>query len=247
MYLKEFKKNRTAILIIMALIVLSYAVYLCNEKSVIYLTSEENLYEGGTALFLLMSSVLFFIASRKNIFMILLGLFFFFGAGEEISWGQRIFGFETSESIKEENIQNEFNVHNLPTFNGTKVKGTHIKKVGWERLTEINFLYRVFILSFGILLPLITYHMSVFKKLVKKLKVPVPPVSLGLFFVISWVACKLVLRIVTKGYDQLYYNGVNEIWEFLTAFIIFNLGIYFYKNRDKEIFGLDIKDNELLK
>ena len=79
------------------------------------------------------------------------------------------------------------------------------------------------------------------------MKVPVPPVSLGLFFVISWVACKLVLRIVPKGYDQLYYNGVNEIWEFLTAFIIFNFGIYFYKNRDKEIFGLDIKDTELLK
>lgn len=33
-------------------------------------------------------------------------------AGEEISWGQRIFGFETPEKIAEKNTQNEFNLHN---------------------------------------------------------------------------------------------------------------------------------------
>lgn len=33
-------------------------------------------------------------------------------AGEEISWGQRLFGFETPESIKASNTQYEFNLHN---------------------------------------------------------------------------------------------------------------------------------------
>ncbi len=33
--------------------------------------------------------------------------------GEEISWGQRIFGFDTPESIKELNYQEEFTIHNL--------------------------------------------------------------------------------------------------------------------------------------
>jgi hypothetical protein len=246
MYTKELIKNKMSLIIILSLIVLSYSVYFLNEKTVLYITSEDNLFEGGTAFFLLLSSILFFTASKKNIFMILLGLVFFFGAGEEISWGQRIFGFEPPEKIKEENVQGEFNIHNLPTFNGTKVKGKHIAKVGLARLTEMNFLYRLFILSFGVALPLITYHIGFFKKLVKKLKIPVPPVSMGLFFIVSWVVCKLVLKIVPKGYDQLYYNGANEIWEFLTAFIIFNFGIYFYKNRDKEIFGLDIKETTLL-
>jgi hypothetical protein len=32
---------------------------------------------------------------------------------EEISWGQRIFGFETPEAIKETNYQEEFNLHNF--------------------------------------------------------------------------------------------------------------------------------------
>ena len=42
-------------------------------------------------------------------------------AGEEISWGQRLFGFETPESLKSINHQNETNLHNLmpaELFNG---------------------------------------------------------------------------------------------------------------------------------
>lgn len=38
---------------------------------------------------------------------------FLFGAGEEISWGQRIFDVATPESISMQNRQNEINVHNL--------------------------------------------------------------------------------------------------------------------------------------
>jgi hypothetical protein len=34
-------------------------------------------------------------------------------AGEEISWGQRLFGVETPESVREANQQGELNIHNL--------------------------------------------------------------------------------------------------------------------------------------
>ena len=37
----------------------------------------------------------------------------FFGAGEEISWGQRIFGIETPGFMEEHNKQKEMNLHNL--------------------------------------------------------------------------------------------------------------------------------------
>lgn len=33
--------------------------------------------------------------------------------GEEISWGQRIFGFETPDWLKTKNLQKETNFHNL--------------------------------------------------------------------------------------------------------------------------------------
>lgn len=42
-----------------------------------------------------------------------MGLFLFFAAGEEISWGQRIFGIKSSEYFIEHNSQGETNIHNL--------------------------------------------------------------------------------------------------------------------------------------
>lgn len=41
-----------------------------------------------------------------------LAFFFFVCAGEELSWGQRIFGFKTPEKIEKSNEQHEFNLHN---------------------------------------------------------------------------------------------------------------------------------------
>ena len=38
---------------------------------------------------------------------------FIWAVGEEISWGQRLFGFETPEFLRTVNTQNEFNIHNI--------------------------------------------------------------------------------------------------------------------------------------
>ena len=50
-----------------------------------------------------------------------LALLSLLAAGEEISWGQRIFGFQTSDAMKKINYQHETNLHNLipgELFNG---------------------------------------------------------------------------------------------------------------------------------
>ena len=54
-------------------------------------------------------------AMDKLTFLYLLGLslFFFVCAGEELSWGQRIFGFKTPTEIVAQNEQAEFNLHNM--------------------------------------------------------------------------------------------------------------------------------------
>lgn len=46
-------------------------------------------------------------------FLLGLGLFSFFVAGEEISWGQRLFGFTPPEYFLTDNFQQELNVHNV--------------------------------------------------------------------------------------------------------------------------------------
>ena len=49
-----------------------------------------------------------------------LGLLLFIAAGEEISWGQRIFGIESSEYFIKNNAQGETNIQNL-VVNGVKI------------------------------------------------------------------------------------------------------------------------------
>ncbi len=44
---------------------------------------------------------------------LLLGIVFFFGAGEEISWGQRILGMESPDYFKEKNTHSDNNSLNL--------------------------------------------------------------------------------------------------------------------------------------
>ncbi|MFH2034784.1 MAG: hypothetical protein ABIJ45_00130 [Candidatus Zixiibacteriota bacterium] len=55
-------------------------------------------------------------SSAKRLFifcLILTALLFFFGGGEEISWGQRIFKIQSSQFFLENNAQSETNLHNL--------------------------------------------------------------------------------------------------------------------------------------
>ncbi len=64
-------------------------------------------------------------------------LFFFVCAGEEISWGQRLLGFQTPEVLLEHNQQEEFNIHNLDL-----------------KLLHPRDIMGVYVYLFGIFLPL---------------------------------------------------------------------------------------------
>lgn len=56
---------------------------------------------------------------------ILLNAGIFFIIGEEVSWGQRVFGWETSEEMKAINKQEETNIHNIEGI-GDKIKWVHV-------------------------------------------------------------------------------------------------------------------------
>src|SRR5690606_26021664 len=87
---------------------------------------EDGPIENATALFLLIGSITMAIhgfkilSSGKHARTIAYAAFavaiaFFVFAGEEISWGQRIFNIETGEFMQQYNWQNEMNLHNLHT------------------------------------------------------------------------------------------------------------------------------------
>ncbi len=83
---------------------------------------------------------------RSTLFLsmtFLLGVVFLFGAGEEISWGQRILNTESSEFFQQHNAQGETNLHNLV--------------VGGKKLNKLIFgigLHLVLLIYLLILVPL---------------------------------------------------------------------------------------------
>ena len=90
---------------------------------------EDGFTEWSTVVFLCIGMVITFRrfwllrSSKPPVFLImtfLLGLMFLFGAGEEISWGQRIFNIESTEFFVQNNAQGETNFHNL-VVNDTKI------------------------------------------------------------------------------------------------------------------------------
>jgi hypothetical protein len=115
-------------LVLLVLIPGFYLFYTAEPRFEQYV-QEDGLVEWMTVLGLLLGSfVCYFrfvkLIRKKSIWFLFvtfcLGLFLFFAAGEEISWGQRIFGIETPEYFKANNAQQETNLHNL-VVGGVKV------------------------------------------------------------------------------------------------------------------------------
>ena len=83
------------------------------------LCREDSWVENLTAVWFLLAGLLLFITARaersflRRCVYILGGMAMVFAAGEEISWGQRIFGFATPDFLMPLNMQQEFNVHNI--------------------------------------------------------------------------------------------------------------------------------------
>jgi hypothetical protein len=93
-------------------------------RAYLQVIGEDGIVENLTFIFFILSGVLAFLLARKKLFkqkihqmifvglMLVAGLAFLVVAGEEISWGQRMFGWETLTALAENNTQAETNIHN---------------------------------------------------------------------------------------------------------------------------------------
>ncbi|MEP6926711.1 MAG: hypothetical protein ABI834_03700 [Ginsengibacter sp.] len=210
------------------------------------LGKEDGFFENLTFIFFVFAVILFFISflRTKNIFLLGLALLFLFGAGEEISWGQRILHFRTPNSMYDINAQHEFNIHNLEIFNYTNLK--KVKKSGLKRLLDFNLLYRIFSMIFLVCIPVFFYHIKTRLITNKKIQMPVAPVTIGIFFFITLVvfySLKYFILPVTKV--QRYYFAITEVFEFTTSYIYFTVALYFYNRKDNKFLGKDIKQTLL--
>ena len=243
MYLKEVKRLKLYIISTVAVIGLSYSVYLFfDDETIRRLAREDGFFENLTAVFFVFGAVLLFLSFRrtKNIFLLGLAVLLLIGAGEEISWGQRIFNFRPPGWVQKVNVQHEFNIHNIEPFNDRNFEGH--KKTGWQRLTEINMLFRIFSVIFLVCMPLFFYHMKPLLVTNKKRQMPVAPVTIGIFFIVSWaIFYGLKYFILPGGRVESFYLSAGEIFEFTAAYFYFIVALYFYCSKNDSFLGKDIK------
>ena len=242
-YLKEIKLLKPYLLIIITAGSISYSIYfLCADELIIVLAREDGFFEWMTAALFLVSSGIFFLTflRTKNVFLLGLAIIFFVGAGEEISWGQRLFNLNMPDWIQKANVQQEINIHNLEIFNDKNLEG--VTKTGLQRLVEINMLFRIFSMFFCILLPLFFFHIKPKFTVNKKFQIPVAPVTIGIFFFISWaIFYSLKYAILPRCKIIVYSPTIGEVFEFTTALVYLLIAIYFFREKDDNFLGKDIK------
>ena len=126
-YVKGGKKyslsslSTVSLLLCFSMIILSFIAYKSYDSEILWrLYREDNFFENITMLLHLASSFLFLLLilqkrreKSSSLVLYLLFALFFLIAMEEISWGQRIFGFSTPQFIKEINTIDETNLHNI--------------------------------------------------------------------------------------------------------------------------------------
>ncbi len=112
--------DKLAYSLIGTLFVIHFSYHFIPKSSILFqVYKEDNFLESLTALCALAASLLLMLASKRIrerparwVTAVLSLLFFVFGM-EEISWGQRIIGWETLDAWEALNSQNETNIHNL--------------------------------------------------------------------------------------------------------------------------------------
>lgn len=128
------------------------------------------------------------------------GLLFFFGAGEEISWGQRVFGIETPEWMNEHNKQGETNLHNL------EFGEISINKLVFSKLLAVAMVLYLLVL------PALASRIPKIEKLTEKFAIPLPTKNQ----IIAWI---LALGLPEVLVDSGKKGEVREVCAGLMLFV----------------------------
>ena len=138
----------------------------------------------------------------KNVSFILvwafLALVCFFGAGEEISWGQRIFNVESSEWFKQNNAQQETNLHNLV------VEGKKVNKIIFSAVLGLSLLTYLLVFTFAY------RRFAGFKRFCDYMGVPIAHYHQ----VVAWFTVAIVAEVLIKDVSR-----SSELFESAAVFV----------------------------
>ena len=221
--------------VVMALyFVLGYTTLGYGEKWAATLYPEDHYFENIGAISLFVASgVSFYIFVRalktraitrmhwlKLLVYLGLAFLYFFGAGEEISWGQRIFHIQEPAGLAEENVQNELNIHDLAIFENNE-------------LLKSDNIFTVFWLVFAVLIPFGSFVWKQFGEFAEKFT-PIVYWGIGSLFLFNYLGAKIAKQIYVHAYTFQtikFVQAVQEIKEsnyelmfvFLSLFVLWDL------------------------
>ncbi|MEL6375628.1 MAG: hypothetical protein AAFQ04_00335 [Pseudomonadota bacterium] len=196
--MQTVKRIDTGLLVaIVVILILTVAIsFISSEFFTKTYAAEDGIVEYATAVFLLIASFILIRNSaslkRRGLRLafgltLFYALLFFLASGEEISWGQRIFGWETSEAMKARNKQDETNFHNLvlqTPFGELDL----VKTVFGSVLTTVLLIYLV-------VFPLLFPKSERFAHLANRFAIPVPRRSHAVLAIVS----SLVITVIEPG------------------------------------------------
>lgn len=185
-------------------------------------TKEDGFAEYGTAFLLFCSAILLIYRFFKlhkfkkglwKVGILAMALVFLFGAGEEISWGQRIFNVESSDYFIENNAQGETNLHNIV------VDGKKVNKIIFSQLLTIV------LVIYLIIAPFLYRKVESIKKLANTFAVPIVKWHHTIAFLIATVT------LVFMGSDRKW-----ELYELAFGVIFF---LIFLNPLNNNIYQID--------
>lgn len=201
-----------------------FAILALNRSPVDVLVEEDGPVEWLGAIGLFAGSGLFaaagVIALRRGaasgksragaVVLLAMGVALFFLAGEEISWGQRLFGWGTPEALTRANAQSETNLHNLNEFQGTLLDGDRLFRFAWVALFVV--------VPLGVwLVPRVRVR--------ARTLLPVAPLWLAGLFVLAYVLTHLATRSFESNWDSTSYTIGSAATEIQEASVELLMGV----------------------
>ncbi len=208
-----------------------------------FLTNEDGFFETIGALAFLVSSILFvfcwyrskgvgndfgFFKTNRNLIFLVCGILFFVAFGEEISWGQRIFNWETPESIEKMNFQQETNLHNMDGLN-LNLGEEHGGIIAWLLVINPGRIFFYFWFTLMVIIPFLNKFSSFFRNFFQTLRMPIAPLWLGALMITNLIIAKIFIQ-ATANYPIDTFSSIDEIMETNYALIIAVLAITWAKN-----------------
>lgn len=196
-------------------IAMSYAALALPGDVVDVLVEEDGPFETLGAIGLFVAGVVFVVAGRRaggtsgsrlrQVVLIGMGVGLVFAAGEEISWGQRIFGIETPEGL--DSTQNETNLHNLAPLQG-----------------KLDIVFQLFWMVGFIVIPIAARVSPRVRETIGRV-FPIAPVAVAMLFLAAYVFAQVAVKIFGRSgasYDSTYpvVHSVTEIKEAVVGVLL---------------------------